>query len=53
MLLQDGITLDKMPMQFDKLPLGAKWRRKCNKLSRPLAAQSKGYILRYRPELNE
>jgi hypothetical protein len=36
--------------EFDKLSLGAKWAE--NLLAfRPLAAQSKGYILRYRPEL--
>ena len=40
----------KNAYEFDKLSLGAKWGENLINF-RPLAAQSKGYILRYRPEL--
>ncbi|MDB4026370.1 alginate lyase family protein [Candidatus Thioglobus sp.] len=46
----DWSFVGKDAYKFDKLSLGAKWAE--NLLNfRPLAAQSKGYILRYRPEL--
>ena len=46
-----GILLMKMLYVFDKLPLKEKWRREKIYRLEVLAAQSKGYILRYRPDL--
>ena len=48
--LHYGIIVGKNAYEFDKLPLKEKWRRE-QIYPEVLAAQSKGYILRYRPDL--